>query len=105
MFREELNYLEQSGDCSRLMSPLSKTPICPNFGDPLVKHACHECLLYHFVPPERLTEDEPCQHIVLTEDGETFGSLAASGDRQKLRTALEHWFRKTITELEQMPPQ
>jgi hypothetical protein len=102
--RYELNYLEQGGYDHKvtgegLPSPFRTGFSCLNFGDPLRRHACHECTLYQFVPEKARTEDVPCHGIEL-EPGVSIGRLLASGDRKQLVDLLERWLREMIARLE-----
>jgi hypothetical protein len=102
--RYELNFLEQGGYDHKvsgegLPSPFRTGFSCINFGDPLRRHACHECDLYEFVPENARTDDAPCHGIEL-EPGLTIGNLLASGERQRMVTLLEKWLREMIARLE-----
>ncbi len=104
ILRYELNFLEQGGydhnaTGEGLPSPFRTGYSCLNFGDPLRRHACHECKLYQFVPEKAQTDDVPCHGIEL-EPGNTIGQLLRSGDRKRLVTLLERWLRDTIARLE-----
>jgi len=104
VLRYELNFLEQGGyeravKAGVASSPFRSTYTCLNFGDPLRPHACHECLLYDFVPARHRTEDVPCHHIPLN-GGETVAGLLKTGDKKRLIVALGHWLRVTIARLE-----
>jgi hypothetical protein len=103
--RFELNYLEQirdqvSAEEHRILMPFRDNSICPNFGDPLRPHACHECLLYDFVPEAKRIEDIPCHHIVVTPEGECIKQLLEAGDQNRLIDSMCEWLRQTIAELE-----
>ena len=71
----ELNSIEQGGYCGRIGSREASIFVdsltCLNHGDPLRRHACHECLVYDFVPEEYCTADIPCHHIPLNRRGVT----------------------------------
>ena len=64
VLRYELNFLEQGGYGNWYSTPWGPASIfqdsltCPNHGDPTRSHACHECLLYDFVP-EQFTAGQP----------------------------------------------
>jgi hypothetical protein len=105
LLRFELNYLEQGGferDKALLGtdSPFLGTFACINYGDPLRRHACRECGLMQFVPPDKQTEEFPCHYIRLNGSGETIASLIEKNDQRRLVTTLEHWLRATIARLE-----
>ncbi len=102
--RYELNFLEQGGydhnvSGDGLPSPFRTGFSCINFGDPLRRHACHECDLYEFVPEKARTDDTPCHGIEL-EPGVTIGQLLAAGERKRMVTLLERWLREMIARLE-----
>jgi hypothetical protein len=102
--RYELNFLEQGGydhnvSGEGLPSPFRTGFSCLNFGDPLRRHACHECTLYQFVPERARTDDVPCHGIEL-EPGLSIGTLLAAGDRKRLVELLEIWLREMIARLE-----
>ncbi len=104
ILRYELNFLEQGGYEHKatgegLPSPFRTGYSCINFGDPLRRHACHECTLWQFVPEKARTDDVPCHGIEL-EVGVTIGELLRGNDRQRLIKLLEHWLRETIARLE-----
>jgi len=105
ILRYELNYLEQGGfDRDRALlgeeSPFRGTFACINFGDPLQRHACQECLLHEFVPEDKKNEEFPCHHIRLSASGETIAELIEKNDPQRMVIALEHWLRSNIARLE-----
>lgn len=105
VLRFELNYLEQGGferdqTLLGIKSPLQGSYACINFSDPLRTHACHECLLYEFVPEDKKTEDLPCHHILLNDSGETIAKFVEKNDPQHMVKALEHWLQATIVQLE-----
>jgi hypothetical protein len=103
--RYELNDLEQGGfERDRAMlgteSPFLGTFTCINYGDPLRTHACHECLLYQFVPDDKKTEELPCHFIPLNASGETIAELIEKHDSGRMATVLEQWLRTTIADLD-----
>ncbi len=105
ILRYELNFLEQ-GEFARAIgegrasSPFQDTMSCLNFGEPLRPHACHECLLYEFVPENARTEEVPCHHIPLDPAGRTIAHFLKNKDTAGLERALKIWLRRTIAELE-----
>jgi hypothetical protein len=108
LLRYELNWLQQGGYPPKVEtspggiltaeSPFLGNYSCINFRDPVRSHACRECLLWMFVPPEYQTEDIPCHYITI--NGETVVSLMESGDRARLVAGLEQWLKARIAELE-----
>src|SRR5512142_454677 len=85
ILRYELNFLEQ-GEFARAIgegrasSPFQDTMSCLNYGEPLRPHACHECLLYEYVPEHARTEEIPCHHIPLEPAGRTIADFLKNKD-------------------------
>lgn len=105
VLRYELNFLEQGGYSRAVrmgsaISPFQDTLSCLNFGEPLRPHACHECLLYDFVPEECRAEDTPCHFIPLDDDGTTISKLLATLRTDEIENLLRRWLKKTIALLE-----
>jgi hypothetical protein len=104
VLRYELNFLEQGGYGNWYSTPWGPASIfqdsltCPNHGDPTRPHACHECLLYDFVPEEYRTEDIPCHHIPLNRNGVTVES--SNQTEEELRENVKHWLKRTIARIE-----
>ena len=103
MLRYELNFIGQGGYGKRFgscgASIFEDSLTCPNHGDPICRHVCHECLLYDFVPEEHRTDDTPCHHIPLDRSG-----LAVSTPNQtkdELCNDVVHWLKRTITRIEE----
>ena len=102
VLRYELNFLEQGG-LERLgpeASPFLSTMTCLNFDLPLRSHACHECLLYDFVPQEARLNDNPCHFIPLNDKGATIATLTGLGDQRLLRDEVGNWLRTKIAQIE-----
>ena len=74
---------------------------CLNLGQSVRRHPCSDCLLWEFVPNDRLEEDIPCHHIPLTEGRDTIASLEDKGDRDAAEQALLAWLDRTILQLEE----
>ena len=104
VLRYELNFLEQGGYGNWYSTPWGPASIfqdsltCPNHGDPTRPHACHECLLYDFVPEEYRTDDVPCHHIPLNRNGVTVATPGQS--EEELRENVKHWLKRTIARIE-----
>ena len=104
VLRYELNFLEQGGYGNWYSTPWGPASIfqdsltCPNHGDPTRPHACHECLLYDFVPEEYRTEDVPCHHIPLNRQGVTVATPDQT--EEELRENVKHWLKRTIARIE-----
>ena len=102
----ELSFLEQGGYGRSVRTPWKATsafqdsPSCLNFNDPERPHACSECLLTDFVPPESREENIPCHFIPLNAVGETVDSLERHAHQPELESALKNWLRSTIARLE-----
>jgi hypothetical protein len=75
--------------------------ICLNLGEEMARIPCRECLLWDFVPADHRTEEIPCHHIPLNDQGDTIRSLDLAGDRERAERALLEWLNKTIGQLEQ----
>jgi hypothetical protein len=106
----ELKFLEDGGYGRNPHTPRRRqvafedSPTCPNFGDPTRPHSCAECLLMRFVPREISGQVSPCQHIPLTDKGETIDYFYRSGTQLellKLEEALAGWLRKQISRIEE----
>lgn len=103
VLRYELNFVEQGGYGNWYSTPWGPASIfqdsqsCLNHGDPTRSHACHECLLYDFVPEQFRTEDVPCHHIPLNRDGIT---IVSQQTEEELRENLKHWLKRTIARIE-----
>jgi hypothetical protein len=74
---------------------------CLNVGLAVQRHPCSDCLLWEFVPKEKLEEDIPCHHIPLNGERETIADLEERGDREGAEKALLHWLDRTISQLEE----
>ncbi len=104
VLRYELNFLEQGGYGNWYSTPWGPASVfqdsltCPNHGDPTRPHACHECLLYDFVPEEYRTEDVPCHHIPLNRQGVTVAT--PNQTEEELRENVKHWLKRTIARIE-----
>ena len=103
VLRYELNLIEQGGYGNWYSTPWGSASIfqdsltCPNHRDPTRAHACHECLLYDFVPEKYRTEDVPCHHIPLNKLGDT---IAMPQSEEELRENVKHWLKRTIARIE-----
>jgi hypothetical protein len=106
VLKAELNFIEKGGYGKPAGEPWVSTSIfqdslsCLNLGDPVRSHACSECLLIDFVPPEDQGEVVPCHHIPLTNNGETVESIEWGGDQQGLEESVKQWLRATIARVE-----
>ena len=104
VLRYELNFIEQGGYGNWYSTPWGPASIfqdsltCPNHGDPTRPHACHECLLYDFVPEEYRGDDVPCHHIPLNRHGVTVATPNQS--EEDLRENVKHWLKRTIAKIE-----
>ena len=104
VLRYELNFIEQGGYGNWYSTPWGPASIfqdsltCPNHGDPSRPHACHECLLYDFVPEQYRTEDVPCHYIALNKQGDTIAQPPPT--EEELRENVMHWLKRTIALIE-----
>jgi hypothetical protein len=102
----ELAFLERGGyepsvrEPRKTLSIFQDSPSCPNYAATTETHACAECFLIGFVPPERRGEAVPCHHIPLNDSGDTVSSLAGPGDDFTVQRAMRGWLRKTIEAME-----
>ena len=110
LLKFELKFLEDGGYGRSPHTPWRRqtvfedSPTCLNFSDPTRPHPCTECLLMRFVPREHKDQVSPCQHIPLTDNGETIDYFYRRGTQLellKLEEALASWLRKQISEIEE----
>jgi len=105
LLKFELRFLEdggygQSPHAARRASQIFEDSLtCMNFNSQ-ERSPCSACLLMHFVPPNRASEQIPCRHIPLNKTGKTLASLYESGTQQEIEEALGNWLRSTIRRLE-----
>lgn len=104
ILRYEINFIEQGGYGKRFgasggSSIFEASFTCPNHGDPLCRHACHECLLFDFVPEEHRTDDIPCHHIPLNRNGLTVSTPNQTQD--ELCNSVVQWLKRTIARIEE----
>ena len=103
----ERSILQDGGYGSSVRTPAKAEQLfrdsvtCLNVGQSVRRHPCSDCLLWEFVPNERLDEDIPCHHIPLTESHETIATLESKGDRDAAQQALLAWLDRTILQLEE----
>lgn len=74
---------------------------CLNVGQTVRKHPCSDCLLWEFVPKEKMEEDIPCHHIPLNSERATIAAMEERGDRDTAEEALRGWLDRTIAKLEE----
>ena len=102
MFQFELRFLEDGGYGRSPRAPwrasyvFEDSPTCLNFDDIARPHACADCRLMEFVPPQFRGESAPCRFIALTEVGETIDHFYQSRTQMELEEALACWLRKQI---------
>jgi hypothetical protein len=110
LLKFELKFLEDGGYGRSPHTPRRRqvvfedSPTCPNFGDPTKPHSCAECLLMRFVPRELRDQVSPCQHIPLTDKGETIDYFCRCGtevELPKLEEAFAGWLHKQISRIEE----
>ena len=104
--KSELSFLEKGGYGRSVRTPWQPTSVfqdsltCINYGYPYRAHPCNECLLSNFVPEERQSEQIPCHHIPLDENGETVDSLELKENQQEMEEKVKEWLRARIKEIE-----
>src|SRR5579859_5510670 len=102
----ELTFLERGGyersvrEPRKALSIFQDSPSCLNYAAKKKTHACAECFLIDFVPPEKRGEVVPCHHIPLNDRGDTVHSIAGSGDNFEIQRAMRRWLGKTIDSME-----
>ena len=102
----ELDFLRKGGYGHSPREPwraqliFEDSPTCMNYDTKNHRSPCSECLLMQFVPPESRGEKMPCQHIPLSEAGETLNDLYWGGTQEEIDDALGSWLRNTIARLE-----
>ena len=102
----ELTFLERGGyepsvrEPRTALSIFQDSPSCPNYAATTKTHACAECFLIDFVPPEKREEAVPCHHIPLNDRGDTVSSLGGPGDGVEVQRAMRGWLRKRIDAME-----
>lgn len=74
---------------------------CLNVGQTVRKHPCSDCLLWEFVPKDKMEEDIPCHHIPLNSEKTTIAAMEERGDRDTAEEALRGWLDRTIAKLEE----
>lgn len=103
----ELQFLEKGGYGRSPRTPwrpqfvFEDSPTCMNYDSKDDPAPCSDCVLMHFVPPERRQEKIPCRHIPFNAEGETIDSFYRSGTQEELEKTLGNWLRATIRRLEQ----
>lgn len=102
----ELNYLEKGGYGRSPRAPwrpqfiFEDSPTCLNYDCKEHPAPCSDCVLMHWIPPERRAEKIPCRHIPLGPSGETLDSLYRYDDQQVIEEAVGNWLRFAIARLE-----
>jgi len=102
----ELTFLERGGyepsvrEPRKAFSIFQDSPSCPNYAATTKTHACAECFLIDFVPPEKRGEKVPCHQIPLNDRGDTVSSLEGRGEGVEVQRAMRGWLRKTIDAIE-----
>ena len=104
LLRTELDFIEKGGYGRSVKTPWKATAsfrdslTCVNYALPEKAHACSECHLIDFVPPDQQNAEMPCHSIALNAAGDTVDSL--EGNQAKLEQALKEWMRAKISEIE-----
>jgi len=103
----ELKFLEDGGYGRSPHAPtrpslvFEDSLICMNFNTQEDRKPCGDCLLMHFVPTNRASEQIPCRHIPLNGAGQTLASLYERGTQQEIEEALRVWLKNSIRRLEE----
>jgi len=106
ILRFELRFLDEGGYVRSPHAPwrapyiFEDSPSCLNFRDPARPHACSECLLTQFVPPESREQDLPCRFIPLNDKGQTVDSMYRTGTQKEMSEALRDWLGREIRRIE-----
>jgi len=74
---------------------------CLNFCEEVEKHPCNECLLWEWVPQDKMYEKIPCHFIPLNERGQSIAQLEAAGKHDEAEQALLAWLDSAIQQLEE----
>lgn len=103
----EMQVIERGGYYPSVREPRRELRIfrdsvsCLNVGLEEKIEPCTHCFLMQFVPPDKVGEEDPCQHIPLTEAGDTVASMEAEGrSSEEIQRALLEWLRQRVIELE-----
>ena len=102
----EIEVIEKGGYQPSVREPRKRLRIfrnsvsCPNMGLEQKLEPCSHCWLMEFVPAERRSEEDPCQHIPLNERGDTVASLEAEGRHEEALATLLAWLRGTAARIE-----
>ena len=106
LLKDELDFIEKGGYGRSVRTPWKATSAfqdsltCINFGDPSRAHACDECHLIDFVPPEHRADPVPCHQIPLNEAGDTLEDLELADNQSKMEEAVKEWLRAKIKRIE-----
>jgi len=104
--RFELKFLDEGGYACAPDRPwrapyiFEESPTCLNYKHPTGPHACSECVLMRFVPPELRSRDAPCRFIPLDDEGQTIDSLYRTGTHAEMTRALRKWLQQEIKRIE-----
>jgi len=103
----ELTFLEAGGywnvNVPSRRAPLvfQDSPTCLRYSHPQNPSPCSECILAPLVPADQISNEFPCRHIPLNEQGETLDSLYGSAAQEEVESAVAKWLRAKISELRQ----
>jgi hypothetical protein len=106
ILKQELQFLEQGGyrkppqQAWRGARVFEDSPTCLNYQTAEQRGPCSECVLMQFVPPDQREKAIPCQHIPLTERGDTLHSIYAWGTQEEIEQVVGDWLRSSIRKLE-----
>jgi len=102
----ELKVLERGGYGRSPREPwrqhlaFEDSPSCMNFDAGENPAPCEVCVLMQLVPPDQRGTKIPCRHIPLTKEGETLECFYRCGTQEEIESAMQHWLRSTIDQIE-----
>src|SRR5271165_1856846 len=105
LLKAELAFLEGGGYRGSNRLPwrapyvFEESPSCPNSSDRQRSHACEDCWLIEFVPPDLRDEQVPCRFIPLGANL-SVDSLYRYGTPEETEQALRKWLQARIREME-----
>jgi hypothetical protein len=109
VLRLELEFLKAGGYYKsaswRPQFIFEDSPTCLNYGDPLHKRLCSQCVLLQLVPVQFRGDQIPCRHIPLNQECATIHSLYKNGTSDELEAAVSEWLMNMIQKLESEPIQ
>ncbi len=99
-FLEDAGYYHTARAAWRPKFMFQDSPTCLNFDRAQLAKPCSDCVLMQFIPEDLRDKRFPCRYIPLNESGETIDSFYRTGTQEEQETAVAHWLRTTIAQLE-----